>query len=250
MNIHYTQYPIVKIVARQLGFRCRTDDINILALAGADAQPNQPPVEDFDVCWIDCAVPAEALAKLKPYQRLSQFPGIQAITNKSKLARNLTKMKRYYPEDYSFFPQTYLLPVEINEFLNQLKFKREIFIVKPEALCQGRGIYLVNEPSQLTPDEHLVAQRYLSDPYLLDGLKFDLRIYVLLYGVNPLRIFIYNEGLVRLATERYVQPTEGNMRNLFMHLTNYAINKNSNKFIENEDDDGSEAHKRSLSSLF
>ena len=53
-----------------------------------------------------------------------------------------------------------------------------------------------------------------------------------------------------MATERYVQPTEGNMRNLFMHLTNYAINKNSNKFIENEDDDGSEAHKRSLSSLF
>jgi hypothetical protein len=40
------------------------------------------------------------------------------------------------------------------------------------------------------------------------------------------------------------------MRNLFMHLTNYAINKNSNKFIENEDDDGPEAHKRSLSSLF
>jgi len=41
------------------------------------------------------------------------------------------------------------------------------------------------------------------------------------------------------------------MRNLFMHLTNYAINKNSDKFIENEDKEGGEeAHKRSLSSLF
>ena len=42
------------------------------------------------------------------------------------------------------------------------------------------------------------------------------------------------------------------MRNLFMHLTNYAINKNSDKFIENEDDatGGEEAHKRSLSSLY
>jgi len=53
----------------------------------------------------------------------------------------------------------------------------------------------------VSPDEHLVAQKYIADPFLLDGLKFDLRIYVLLAGVRPLRIFMYNEGLVRLATE-------------------------------------------------
>jgi hypothetical protein len=43
------------------------------------------------------------------------------------------------------------------------------------------------------------------------------------------------------------------MRNLFMHLTNYAINKNSDKFVQNTNTDGAkddEAHKRSLSSLF
>jgi tubulin polyglutamylase TTLL6/13 len=61
---------------------------------------------------------------------------------------------------------------------------------------------------EVSPDEHLVAQRYLADPFLLDGLKFDLRIYVLLAGVRPLRIFIYKEGLVRLATEPYSQPTD------------------------------------------
>jgi tubulin polyglutamylase TTLL6/13 len=84
----------------------------------------------------------------------------------------------------------------------------------------------------------------------LDGLKFDLRIYVLLYGVNPLRIFIYNEGLVRFATEKYDKPTDSNLKNLYMHLTNYAINKNSDKFIQNDDDGLEEAHKRSLSSVF
>jgi hypothetical protein len=42
------------------------------------------------------------------------------------------------------------------------------------------------------------------------------------------------------------------MKNHFMHLTNYAINKNSEKFIENDDEerDQDEAHKRSLTSLY
>ena len=87
-------------------------------------------------------------------------------------------------------------------------------------------------------------------PYLIDGYKFDLRIYVLLAGVNPLRIFLYREGLARFATVPYEGPQPGNLGNLFMHLTNYAINKDSDNFIPNnsetQDDIGS---KRSFTSV-
>lgn len=39
--------------------------------------------------------------------------------------------------------------------------------------------------------DQLVAQRYMSKPYLIDGLKFDLRIYALLYGTDPMRVFVF-----------------------------------------------------------
>jgi hypothetical protein len=79
--------------------------------------------------------------------------------------------------------------------------------------------------------DHMVVQRYLTKPYLIDGYKFDLRLYVLINGISPLRIYMYKDGLARLATEKYKTPAPGNMNNLFMHLTNYAINKDSEHYV-------------------
>ena len=76
MNLHYTQYTLVKIVARKIGFRLRNNDLNLLAPHDTDASPGPVHVEDFDVCWLDCPIPPEALAKTKNYQRISMFPGI------------------------------------------------------------------------------------------------------------------------------------------------------------------------------
>lgn len=102
----------------------------------------------------------------------------------------------------------------------------------------------------MIPGEHYVAQRYLHKPYLIDGLKFDLRIYVLVTGITPLRCFIYKEGLARFATEFYQSPTGSNLNNLMMHLTNYAINKEAEGFIQNEDENMADiGHKRSLTSI-
>ena len=95
-----------------------------------------------------------------------------------------------------------------------------------------------------------VVQRYMHKPYLIDGLKFDMGIYVLVYGVDPLRVFVFREGLARFATEEYVGPYKNNLDNLYMHLTNYAINKNSENFEANDDSgEDDTGHKRSVSSV-
>lgn len=59
---------------------------------------------------------------------------------------------------------------------------------------------------------------------LLNGYKFDLRIYVLVTSVNPLEMFIYKEGFGRFSTVPYnLDPND--KANKYIHLTNVSINK-------------------------
>ena len=80
-------------------------------------------------------------------------------------------------------------------------------------------------------------QDYIADPLLLDGFKFDLRIYLLVLSVDPLVIHVYNDGLARLCTTPYVAPTGENIAKTKMHLTNFAINKKSKKFNKSAAED-------------
>ncbi|KAI4873474.1 hypothetical protein NFI96_009732 [Prochilodus magdalenae] len=123
--------------------------------------------------------------------------------------------------------------------------KHKTYICKPDSGCQGRGIFLTKSSKDIRPGEHMICQVYISRPFIIDGFKFDLRIYVLVTSCDPFRIFVYNEGLARFCTSQYNEPTNNNMDEVCMHLTNYAINKHSENFVR-DDDTGS---KRKLSTL-
>ena len=70
----------------------------------------------------------------------------------------------------------------------------------------------------------MIVQEYISNPLLIDDLKFDIRIYVLMTSIDPLKLYIFEDGLVRFSTEKYSNKLE-DLANIFIHLTNYTINK-------------------------
>merc|ERR1712038_1405594 len=77
------------------------------------------------------------------------------------------------------------------------KVKNSFWIIKPPNLFCGMGIKVINDFKEVPVKKGpLCVQRYLKKPLLIDGLKFDLRVYVLVTSVEPLRVFLYEEGLV------------------------------------------------------
>ena len=87
---------------------------------------------------------------------------------------------------------------------------------------------------------------YIDRPLLIDGLKFDIRIYVLILSLDPLNIYIYEEGLVRFATVDYEIPSKENLHETFMHLTNYSLNKRSSTYKHAVNETQTDASKRKL----
>lgn len=204
---------------------------------------------DFDLLWSDQSISADRLMTLKPWQKMNHFVGMSSITRKNNLGRNLLRMRKQFPTEYKFFPDTWILPTDLSDFKLQFSAaKNKTFIIKPDNGCQGKGIFLIRDVDKVPVDFSTtsVAQRYIHRPFLLDGHKFDLRLYVLVTGCDPLRIFLHKRGLCRLASEQYVEPTSKNLANQTVHLTNYAINKLSANFEENTDpNDATDGHKRS-----
>ena len=130
------------------------------------------------------------------------------------------------------------------------KNKSKTWICKPSKGAQGDGLQLVNNiweiSDQIQKDEYII-QDYIEKPLLVDQKKFDLRLYIIIYGVEPMTAYLYEEGMARFCTVDYKAPTKANKNNEFMHLSNYSINKHSDEYVKDQDEDST---KRKLSSVF
>lgn len=140
---------------------------------------------------------------------------------------------------FDFYPTTFELPSEYHIFVEE--FKRNpgvVWIMKPIAKSQGKGIFLFKKLKDITdwkkgeyqrePDpnkeipETYVVQRYIENPYLIGGRKFDIRVYVLVTSYIPLKVWLYRGGFARFSNTRFSLDS---IDDTYVHLTNVAVQK-------------------------
>ncbi|CAD8095770.1 unnamed protein product [Paramecium primaurelia] len=136
-------------------------------------------------------------------QIINHFPNHYELTRKDYMVKNLKRFKREQDKEtyeqqgwnFDFLPTTYIFPGEYSLFVEEFhKCPNQTWIVKPAARSQGQGIFLLRKIQQLkkisgttvtsnmtqlnlVSKENYVVSKYIDNPLLIGGKKFDLRMY-------------------------------------------------------------------------
>ena len=196
----------------------------------------------------------------------NRYPKASVVWNKREFHILIKKYEELFPDAFKFVPETFVLPDEIKKYRKYLdENENPVLIAKPSRGRGGDGIFFVKEFKDLDVESmkefYYVTQKYVPNPFLIERKKFDFRLYLMIKGVDHMEGFIAFEGLTRFCTEEYVYPKKRSEVNeeellefgeddLMGHLTNYCFNKDSDKYVNNqnfkENDNGS---KRLLTSV-
>ena len=187
--------------------------------------------EEWTIAWSSGHIKLNSFEKLHKYQKMNHFPRSNELTRKDLLYKNLSKLKELFPgTKFDFLPESYILPNEYTFLKDKMdKNPNQLWIIKPVASSQGRGIFLTKNISEIPNNYSMIASRYISNPFLINRKKFDLRIYAFVTSIKPLRIYRFNEGLTRFSANNY----NSDKNDRCAHLTNYAVNKNNKNYIQN-----------------
>ncbi|XP_068630789.1 probable tubulin polyglutamylase TTLL2 [Battus philenor] len=199
----------------------------------------------WNLWWRTSAFPAACYRALGDWQFMNHIPKGGSICRKDSLSRLLRCMRRIYGTIYDFSPPCFHLPLEYAKLVSECSRLRRaeegstsnvVWIHKPVAQSQGRGIFLFRSVCEMRCGAAAVVQRYIERPLLIAGYKFDLRLYVCVPGYRPLTAYMYAEGLARFGTDKY---TLSDIHNPYRHLTNSSLNKTGPRYAECKDRIGS-----------
>lgn len=187
----------------------------------------------FNVIW-SAPLKPKMLQNLTKHQKCNHFPKTWQLGGKDNLWKNVSNLKRKFGDVYEICPKTFIMPEDYERFKTEYENNpKSLWILKPVASSCGRGIKIIIKGSSIPKRPGYLVSKYIANPHLINGFKYDLRVYALVTSYDPLRIYMYDNGLVRFCTEPYTTSVKS-CKSRCVHLTNYAVNKKAEKFIKNE----------------
>ena len=195
-----------------------------------EIEPENDEPDNIDFNWTRSKTVADLFKSFPTsnHHVVNHFKNPYELTRKDLMIKNVKRKRRSLvrigrkdeAEKYErICPSSFVLPQDYNLFVEA--FKKEpgqVWIMKPVGRSQGKGIFLFNSLHQIAgwkrgndiramrdvPVESYAAQKYILNPYLVGGKKFDMRIYVLVTSYSPLVAWLYRDGFSRFCITKYV----------------------------------------------
>lgn len=218
---------------------------------------------DYKLKWCVNRIPTNYALFREREQLLFQLPNARLLTTKTGLLKSLqlydrvmSRVRRFSLEvvlDYrTFFPESYDMEDERDCAAFFAAYRPgDLWISKPSNSSQGRGIHLVRNVAEFESVRRLASeslkercyqmhqlsrlpyqrllQRYITNPLLIEGRKFDVRNYMLITCACPQVVF-FKDGYCRLSCNKY----DVNSSDLCVHLTNQSVQRKSPCYASDE----------------
>nr|XP_054530303.1 probable tubulin polyglutamylase TTLL9 isoform X16 [Pan troglodytes] len=186
---------------------------------------------EWDFYWCDVSWLRENFdhTYMDEHVRISHFRNHYELTRKNYMVKNLKRFRKQLEREAGkleaakcdFFPKTFEMPCEYHLFVEEFRKNPGItWIMKPVARSQGKGIFLFRRLKDIMdwrkdtrssddqkddiPVENYVAQRYIENPYLIGGRKFDLRVYVLVMSMFTSPTWLCKKHLPTTTQRRWL----------------------------------------------
>lgn len=171
------------------------------------------------------------IKNVNQFQHVNHFAASWCIGRKDLMWRNVQRMRRMFGKSYDIAPTTYIFPEDYKRWCmdREMNNFKSMYIMKPSASSCGRGIKVIGKHTKVSKRSGYIVSKYVSKPHLIRGYKYDLRVYVMVSSFEPLKIYLFKDGLVRLATVPY-STGKSTLKQRFVHLTNYSVNKKADTY--------------------
>ncbi|EQC32504.1 hypothetical protein SDRG_09830 [Saprolegnia diclina VS20] len=183
----------------------------------ADSWRAAKHTDDIDLIWSYEYVQLGAIGPLKRRHKVNHLPGSFVLVSKGHVYETQLRLQAEHSKfDFNFIPAQYRLPQDVDEFSAAFRARRDdpLVATKPDDALYNRrwllksqahrGVRFFSGMEELGEHMHtndMVAQ--CIEPLLISGHKFDIGLYVAVTSIDPLRIYIYHNALLRMCKLPY-----------------------------------------------